>query len=111
MENGRSRETDILTVPEKVNVDGRSPTPCSWHLKPELARLRCEERVADLEWEMECGVSGAGYDRSQVGSRCDDSEQARQDGAHELLHHKEFVAGASKDPFTKVKDLITDRTR
>ena len=31
--------------------------------------------------------------------------------ARELLHHKEFVAGASKDPFTKVKDLITDRTR
>ena len=31
--------------------------------------------------------------------------------ARELLHHKEFVAGASKDPFTKVKVLITDRTR
>ena len=64
-----------------------------------------------LSGRWRCGVSGAGYERSQVGSRCDDSEQARQDGAHELLHHKEFVAGASKDPFTKVKDLITDRTR
>ena len=64
--------------------------------------------------EAQCGISGGGYDRSQVGSQCDDSEQARQGGqlaVRERLHHKEFVAGASKDPFTKVKDLITDRTR